>query len=30
MDDDEFGSTPGEKYNANDAFVDLEDFLVEG
>jgi hypothetical protein len=30
MDDDEFGSAPGEKYNANDAFVDLEDFLVEG
>mmetsp|Transcript_22432 Transcript_22432/g.36688 ORF Transcript_22432/g.36688 Transcript_22432/m.36688 type:complete len:474 (+) Transcript_22432:2-1423(+) len=30
MDDDDIGSTPGEKYNGNDAFVDLEDFLVEG
>ncbi|KAL9182542.1 hypothetical protein ACHAXT_013194, partial [Thalassiosira profunda] len=30
MDDDEFGAAPGEKYNADDAFVDLEDFLVEG
>lgn len=30
MDDDEFGSEPGERYNVDDAFVDLEDFLVEG
>ena len=30
MDDDEFGSAPGERYNADDAFVDLEDFIVEG
>jgi hypothetical protein len=30
MDDDEFGAAPGEKYNADDAFVDLEDFIVEG
>ncbi|KAL7553336.1 hypothetical protein ACHAWF_016611, partial [Thalassiosira exigua] len=30
MDDEQFGSTPGETYNTNDAFVDLEDFLVEG
>jgi len=30
MDDDEFATTPGEKHNTNDAFVDLEDFLVEG
>ena len=30
MDNDEFGPKPGEKYNADDAFVDLEDFLVEG
>jgi len=30
QDDDEFATTPGEKYNTNDAFVDLEDFLVEG
>ena len=30
LDDDEFGSTPGEKYNVDDGFVDLEDFLVEG
>jgi len=30
MDDDEFGLEPGERYNVDDAFVDLEDFLVEG
>jgi len=30
LDDEEFGSAPGEKYNAEDAFADLEDFLVEG
>jgi hypothetical protein len=30
MDDDEFGLAPGERYNADDAFVDLEDFIVEG
>jgi len=30
LDDDEFAATTGEKYNTNDAFVDLEDFLVEG
>jgi len=30
MDDDEFGAAPGEKYNGDDAFVDLEDFIVEG
>lgn len=30
MDDYEFGSDLGEKYNADDAFVDLEDFIVEG
>ena len=30
LDDDHFGSTPGEKYNVDDGFVDLEDFLVEG
>jgi hypothetical protein len=30
MDDDDHGRAAGEKYNSNDAFVDLEDFLVEG
>ena len=30
MDDDDHGRAAGEKYNYNDAFVDLEDFLVEG
>ena len=30
MDDDDHGRATGEKYNYNDAFVDLEDFLVEG
>jgi hypothetical protein len=30
MDDDEFGSAPGERCNADDASVNLEDFIVEG
>ena len=30
IDDEEFATTTGEKYNSSDAFVDLEDFLVEG
>ena len=30
MDDDNFAATPGERYNDIDAFVDLEDFLVDG
>lgn len=28
--DDEFATAPGERYNDVDAFVDLEDFLVDG
>lgn len=30
LDNDEFGSAAGETYNCGDAFIDLEDFLVEG
>ena len=30
LDDENFASTPGERYNDVDAYVDLEDFIVEG
>ena len=30
MDDNNFAAAPGERYNDIDAFVDLEDFLVDG
>ena len=29
-DDDNFAAAPGERYNDVDAFVDLEDFIVDG
>jgi hypothetical protein len=30
FDDDDFAAAPGERYNDFDAFVDLEDFIVDG
>ena len=30
LDDENFAATPGERYNDVDAFVDLEDFIVDG
>jgi hypothetical protein len=30
LDDEDFAAAPGEVYNADDAFVDLEDFIVDG
>ncbi|KAL7488201.1 hypothetical protein ACHAW6_013787 [Cyclotella cf. meneghiniana] len=30
LDDEDFAAAPGEIYNVDDAFVDLEDFIVDG
>jgi hypothetical protein len=30
LDDEDFAGTSGEVYNNDDAYVDLEDFIVEG